>query len=517
MRLVMGNDPPGQFTRVLHPRVGRHGEPPDNVIPVGRSVIVPANGSLPNIVLSPRSYFRTVRALERERFDVLHLHEPMTPTICLTALIRARCPLVATFHASGDLGWMKYGAPLWGFLIDRIDHRIAVSERAKESQNRWLPGEYEVIPNGVLVPPAAPAGGREHRVVFAGQAGAAQGPARAAAGMAGDPLAHRAPADGGGRGPPRRPPAAREAASPGRGDRRRRVPEPGGAHRDAAPGQGAHRARRSGRRASAWCSRALSPVRSPWSRRTSPATERYSRPRRPSQCRRTTRLRSSTPSPASSVTRRSGSGWASAARSLAVERYSWPTIARRLERIYEAVTGLDASRGASRVKSVAASLELRLDAGGRRDRRPRARVRRHLVARPGMGRRSWTPSDIVVWSWIVLAFLLNVVSTLFRALSWQPDRRAGAATRAPAQAHRTSSRRSASGCSRTPSCPVAWASSRGSRRFAVTSPMRRPGTSATLVGTVFAHRLFDLVPATVLVVWVLLTAEVPHWAVTSRS
>jgi phosphatidylinositol alpha-mannosyltransferase len=169
VRVIIGNDPPGQFTRVLHPRVGRHGEPPPNVVPVGRSVIVPANGSLPNIVLSPRSYFRVVRALERERFDVLHLHEPMTPTICLTTLIRARCPLVATFHASGNLGWMKYGGPLWGFLIDRIDHRIAVSERARESQSRWLPGEYEVIPNGVLVPPSAPAGGREHRVVFAGR------------------------------------------------------------------------------------------------------------------------------------------------------------------------------------------------------------------------------------------------------------------------------------------------------------------------------------------------------------
>jgi len=169
VRLVMGNDPPGQFTRVLHPRVGRHGDPPDNVIPVGRSVIVPANGSLPNIVLSPRSYFRIVRTFERERFDVLHLHEPMTPTICLTALIRARCPIVATFHASGDLGWMRFGTPLWGFLIQRIDHRIAVSERAKESQNTWLPGDYEVIANGVLVPPEATPGDRDHRAVFAGR------------------------------------------------------------------------------------------------------------------------------------------------------------------------------------------------------------------------------------------------------------------------------------------------------------------------------------------------------------
>ncbi|MGH3076607.1 MAG: glycosyltransferase family 4 protein [Gaiellaceae bacterium] len=169
VRLVMGNDPPGQFTRALHPRVGRHGSPPANVLPVGRSVIVPANGSLPNIVLSPRAYFRVRAVLERERFDVLHLHEPMTPAICTAALLLARTPVVATFHASGELGWMRAGGPIWGFLIDRIDHRIAVSERARASQERWLPGAYEVIPNGVLVPGEASAGQRDHRIVFAGR------------------------------------------------------------------------------------------------------------------------------------------------------------------------------------------------------------------------------------------------------------------------------------------------------------------------------------------------------------
>ncbi len=169
VRLIMGNDPPGQFTRVLHPRVGRHGEPPENVVPVGRSVIVPANGSLPNIVLSPRTFGRIRRTLERERFDVLHLHEPMTPAICVATLILSRAPMVGTFHASGDLGWMRVGKPTWGFLIDRIDYRIAVSERARSSQARWLPGDYDVIPNGVLVPEAAPVGDREHRIVFAGR------------------------------------------------------------------------------------------------------------------------------------------------------------------------------------------------------------------------------------------------------------------------------------------------------------------------------------------------------------
>jgi phosphatidylinositol alpha-mannosyltransferase len=169
VRLIMGNDPPGQFTRVLHPRVGRHGGPPENVVPVGRSVIVPANGSLPNIVLSPRTFGRIRRTLERERFDVLHLHEPMTPAICVATLVLSRAPMVATFHASGDLGWMRVGRPTWGFLIDRIDYRIAVSERARSSQARWLPGDYDVIPNGVLVPEAAPVGDREHRIVFAGR------------------------------------------------------------------------------------------------------------------------------------------------------------------------------------------------------------------------------------------------------------------------------------------------------------------------------------------------------------
>ena len=168
-RTIMGNDPPGSFTRVLHPRLGRHGHPPSDVIPVGRSVIVPANGSLPNIVLSPRTVSRMRRALERERFDVLHLHEPMTPAICIAALALARVPCVATFHAHGALGWMKMGKPVWGFLADRLDHRIAVSPHSRDSAAAWLPGEYEIVPNGVLIPPEADAHGREHQIVFAGR------------------------------------------------------------------------------------------------------------------------------------------------------------------------------------------------------------------------------------------------------------------------------------------------------------------------------------------------------------
>jgi phosphatidyl-myo-inositol alpha-mannosyltransferase len=170
VKLIMGNDPPGSFTRILHPRLGRHDLPPPEVIPVGRSVIVPANGSLPNVVLSPRSVYRIRRALERERFDLLHLHEPMTPAICIAVLALARTPLVATFHAAGaSLGWTKVGMPLWGFLLDRIDERIAVSEQARAAAIGYAPGEYHVVPNGILIPPSADPKRREHRVVFVGR------------------------------------------------------------------------------------------------------------------------------------------------------------------------------------------------------------------------------------------------------------------------------------------------------------------------------------------------------------
>jgi phosphatidyl-myo-inositol alpha-mannosyltransferase len=174
-RTIMGNDPPGQFTRALHPRVGRDGAPPLDVIPVGRSAIVPANASLPNIVLGPRSLLRIKRVLERERFDLLHVHEPMTPVLSAGSLALARSPVVATFHASGDLAWAKLGMPLWGFLLDRIDVRIAVSKQARASAQRYAPGRYEVIPNGVLIPPEADPSGREHRVVFVGRHEARKG------------------------------------------------------------------------------------------------------------------------------------------------------------------------------------------------------------------------------------------------------------------------------------------------------------------------------------------------------
>ena len=119
---------------------------------------------------------------------------------------------------------------------------------------------------------------------------------------------------------------------------------------------------------------------------------------------------------------------------------------------------------------------------------------------------------LVVWSWIVLAFLLNVVSTLFRALSWRltigqalPEKNQ------PKLIHVLSA--FGVGLFANAALPGRLGELARVATLRRHLPDAPPGTTAILVGTVIAHRLFDIVPATILVIWVLATAEVPHWAV----
>jgi uncharacterized membrane protein YbhN (UPF0104 family) len=124
----------------------------------------------------------------------------------------------------------------------------------------------------------------------------------------------------------------------------------------------------------------------------------------------------------------------------------------------------------------------------------------------------WEAFRFVAWSWIVLAFLLNIVSTFFRALSWRLTiGQALPARHQPRLVHVLSS----FGVGLFANAVVPGRLGELARVATLRRhlPDAPTGTSAALVGTVFAHRLFDLVPATILVIWVLLTADVPHWAV----
>jgi phosphatidylinositol alpha-mannosyltransferase len=170
VKILMGHDPPGRLTKLLHPKEGRHTRPPEYVVPVGRSVIVPANASLPNIILSPPAMMRMRRVFVEEKFDIVHVHEPFAPVLSAFALAVADGPIVVTCHAAGErLGWYPIGKWLWGVILNRIDYRIAVSEAARRSAEPYVGAPMEVIPNGVVLPERFEASGRNGNVVFIGR------------------------------------------------------------------------------------------------------------------------------------------------------------------------------------------------------------------------------------------------------------------------------------------------------------------------------------------------------------
>ena len=125
----------------------------DNIIKVSGVVFpIPASGSVARISLSPSLYQRVKRILRQERFDIVHLHEPLMPALPLVVLRHSHAVNVGTFHAyrESHVGY-EYGKPLIKRFIDKLDGRIAVSEAARDLVARYFPGEYVIIPNGIDV------------------------------------------------------------------------------------------------------------------------------------------------------------------------------------------------------------------------------------------------------------------------------------------------------------------------------------------------------------------------------
>jgi phosphatidylinositol alpha-mannosyltransferase len=119
-------------------------------VPLGRSVPIPSNGSVQRVALSPVTIDRTARAVRSRRYDVVHLHEPMLPAACLTALAAARVPLVATFHMyRRALLWYAVFAPVVRAAARRLDACVAVSPAAAEYARRGTGRTAAIIPNGI--------------------------------------------------------------------------------------------------------------------------------------------------------------------------------------------------------------------------------------------------------------------------------------------------------------------------------------------------------------------------------
>jgi phosphatidyl-myo-inositol alpha-mannosyltransferase len=124
----------------------------EDVIGIGRPFPIPSAGSIARVDLSPQSFLEVKSVLDNERFDIVHIHEPFTPTVSLAALLHSRSVNVGTFHAFHSKArgyWL--GKPWLSRWLPRLDGKIAVSRPALEFVSRHLPGDYHIIPNGIDV------------------------------------------------------------------------------------------------------------------------------------------------------------------------------------------------------------------------------------------------------------------------------------------------------------------------------------------------------------------------------
>ena len=143
----------GHQTVVMAPRGGQGGlERGDGYYGIGRTITIPGNGSKMRLTFDVTLYADVRQILKQERFDIVHLHEPLMPVLPYMVLLNSRAVNVGTFHAfSGSQPWYSALKPYMSFVLSRLDGRIAVSPPARDFVMKYFEGDYEVIPNGIDV------------------------------------------------------------------------------------------------------------------------------------------------------------------------------------------------------------------------------------------------------------------------------------------------------------------------------------------------------------------------------
>jgi phosphatidylinositol alpha-mannosyltransferase len=181
VRVLAPVDPPDRRSVRRHRgAVPQERELPGWLVPLGRTMGFPANGAVSNLTMP---YGPNVHALREELrtggYDVVHLHEPVVPCVGWDTLMTCGVPMVGTFHCYSANAVSNGIAVAIGARrrLNRLKVRIAVSEAAAWTGERFYGGRYRVIPNGVAVPgaleltPAQPASPeRPLQIAFVGQA-----------------------------------------------------------------------------------------------------------------------------------------------------------------------------------------------------------------------------------------------------------------------------------------------------------------------------------------------------------
>jgi phosphatidylinositol alpha-mannosyltransferase len=177
VRLLAPYDPDDRIARLTHRGARPQQRPlPDHMVPMGRTLGLPMNGAVSNLATFPKSVGLLGRELRHGGYDVVHVHEPNAPYLSWYATEAAKVPVVGTFHTYSTGGLVnRFAASFIGArrLYAKLSARIAVSEAAQWTAQRYYGGRYRIVPNGVDLSAARPDDSRPHddlRIVFVGRA-----------------------------------------------------------------------------------------------------------------------------------------------------------------------------------------------------------------------------------------------------------------------------------------------------------------------------------------------------------
>jgi phosphatidylinositol alpha-mannosyltransferase len=132
----------------------------ENLKVVGRPFPIPYGGSIARIPISPWLPVQIRKTLSKENFDILHLHEPFAPLLCVSALAQSNCTNVGTFHACHNKSRSYYlSKPVIKKWMKKLHGKITVSKAALNYVNKYFPSEeYRIIPNGIDIERFSPDG-----------------------------------------------------------------------------------------------------------------------------------------------------------------------------------------------------------------------------------------------------------------------------------------------------------------------------------------------------------------------
>jgi len=141
----------GHSTRIIAATSPDVGETDDgHIYRVGMAIPVPSNESMARVTFSPAVTWKVRQFMRAQTFDVVHLHEPLTPLLGPAVLLHSDVANVGTFHAARPSNVMyMYLKPVLDLFFDKLDARVAVSEAAREFVDSYFPADYEIVPNGI--------------------------------------------------------------------------------------------------------------------------------------------------------------------------------------------------------------------------------------------------------------------------------------------------------------------------------------------------------------------------------